>query len=73
MSITRKQIEVEDFGASLAVEIKKIAAAIRNTQLTDTALVALIREQNQRLTKNDIREVLMIVRRLDSTYVKGGK
>lgn len=73
MSTTHKQIEVEDFGASLAVEIKKIAAAVRNTQLTDTALVALIREQNQRLTKNDIREVLYIVRRLDSTYVKDGK
>jgi hypothetical protein len=73
MGNTSKQIEVEDFGASLAVEIKKIAAAVRNTQLTDTALVALIREQNQRLTKNDIREVLYIVRRLDTTYVKGEK
>lgn len=73
MANTSKKIEVEDFGASLAAEIKKIAVAIRNTQLTDSALVALIREQNQRLTKNDIREVLFIVRRLDSTYVKGGK
>lgn len=73
MNTTRKQIEVEDFGASLAVEIKKIAAAVRSSHLTDTALIALIREQNQRLTKNDIREVLNIVRRLDTTYVKGGK
>ena len=73
MGNTSKQIEVEDFGASLAAEIKKIAAALRSSHLTDTALIALIREKNQRLTKNDIREVLNIVRRLDSTYVKEGK
>lgn len=73
MGNTSKQIEVEDFGASLAVEIKRIAAAVRSSHLNDTALIALIREQNQRLTKNDIREVLNIVRRLDTTYVKGGK
>lgn len=68
--MTKKSIEVEDFGATLAVEIKKISAALKSSHLTDTALVALIREYNQRLTKNDIREVLSIVRRLDNLYVK---
>ena len=64
------QIEVEDFGVSLAEEIKKVSKALQDTPLTNTALIALIKDRNPRINKGDIADVLTTIQRLDGWTVK---
>jgi len=64
------QIEVEDFGASLAEEIEQVAQALRSTRLNNSALVVLIRNYNTRLKKSDIEDVLRAISSLDLMYIK---
>ena len=66
------KIEIEDFGASLADEIKKISINIRSTRLNDDALVVLLSDKSG-VGRNDIRKVLNVIRRLDLFYLKEGK
>jgi len=66
------KIEIEDFGASLADEIKKISINIRSTRLNDDALVVLLSDKSG-VARIDIRKVLNVVRRLDLFYLKEGK
>ncbi len=66
------KIEVEDFGASLADEIKKISNNIRSTKLNDDALVILLSDKSG-VGRTDIRRVLNVMRRLDLSYLKEGK
>jgi len=66
------KIEIEDFGASLADEIKKISINIRSTRLNDDALVVLLSDKSG-VGRIDIRKVLNVVRRLDLFYLKEGK
>lgn len=66
------KIEIEDFGASLADEIKKISINIRSTRLNDDALVILLSEKSG-TNRKDIRKVLSVIRRLDLFYLKEGK
>lgn len=66
------KIEIEDFGASLADEIKKISINIRSTRLNDNALVVLLSDKSG-VSRKDIRKVLITVRGLDQFYLKEGK
>lgn len=66
------KIEIEDFGASLADEIKKISINIRSTRLNDDALVVLLSDKSG-VSRKDIRKVLSVIRRLDLFYLKEGK
>ncbi len=66
------KIEVEDFGASLADEIKKNSNNIRSTKLNDDALVILLSDKSG-VGRTDIRRVLNVMRRLDLSYLKEGK
>jgi len=66
------KIEIEDFGASLADEIKKISINIRSTRLNDDALVVLLSDKSG-VGRIDIRKVLSVIRRLDLFYLKEGK
>lgn len=66
------KIEIEDFGASLADEIKKISINIRSTRLNDNALVVLLSDKSG-VSRKDIRKVLITVRCLDQFYLKEGK
>ena len=63
------KIEIEDFGASLADEIKKISINIRSTRLNDNALVVLLSDKSG-VSRKDIRKVLITVRGLDQFYLK---
>lgn len=66
------KVEIEDFGASLADEIKKISINIRSTRLNDDALVILLSDKSG-VGRTDIRRVLNVMRRLDLSYLKEGK
>ena len=66
------KIEIKDFGASLADEIKKISINIRSTRLNDDALVVLLSDKSG-VSRKDIRKVLITVRCLDQFYLKEGK
>ena len=66
------KVEIEDFGASLADEIKKISINIRSTRLNDDALVILLSDKSG-INRKDIRKVLSVIRRLDLFYLKEGK
>lgn len=62
-------IDIEDYGATLAEEIKQISAAIRNTKLTDRALIVLLADASG-VSKTDIKYVLPAIRRLEQEYLK---
>lgn len=64
-----KQIEVEDFGATLAEEIATIEKTLRNTKLNDTALVILISEQTK-VRRDDVRAVLHVMRTMKERFLK---
>lgn len=66
------KVEIEDFGASLADEIKKISINIRSTRLNNDALVILLSDKSG-VSRKDIRKVLITVRCLDQFYLKEGK
>ena len=66
------KVEIEDFGASLADEIKKISIDIRSTRLNDNALVVLLSGKSG-VSRKDVRKVLITVRGLDQFYLKEGK
>lgn len=65
----KRQIEVEDFGASLAEDIKNIKKALSATLVNDKALVILLAEAAG-VKRDDVRRVLAAARTLDSRYLK---
>lgn len=69
MGNTSKQIEVEDFGASLAESIQEIEKALKNTVVNDTALVVLISDATK-VRRDDVRAVLNVMRSMKARFLK---
>lgn len=64
-----KQIEVEDFGATLADQIGKIQEILKKTQLNDKALVVLISNESG-VRRDDVRAVLNVMRTMKERFLK---
>lgn len=64
-----KQIEVEDFGASLAESIEAIEKALKNTTVNDAALVVLISDATK-VRRDDVRAVLNVMRSMKARFLK---
>lgn len=60
---------VEDFGASLAEEIKAIEQTLKNTKLNDKALVVLI-ATDANVKRDDVRAVLRVMRTMKERFLK---
>lgn len=64
-----KKIEVEDFGASLAADIKAIAQSLKNTKLNEDGLTILVAEAAG-VNRTHARAVLRALQRLEGKYLK---
>ena len=64
-----KQIEVEDFGASLAEEIAAIEKVVKNTKLNDKALVILLASETN-VRRDDVRAILNVMRTMKTRFLK---
>lgn len=64
-----KKIDVEDFGASLADDIKAIANSLKNTKLNEDGLVILVAEAAQ-VNRTHARAVIRALQRLEGKYLK---
>lgn len=69
MATKSKKIEVEDFGSSLAEEIKKISGSLGRTKLNEDALVILLAEASG-VRRGDVRAILQALPRLSKKYLK---
>lgn len=65
-----KQIEVEDYGATLAQSITKLSAAMKNTPLTKRAIAILLHDYNKSIPLTDCLAVLNALPYLAEYYTK---
>lgn len=65
----KKQIEVEDFGATLAAEIIKLSDAVESSPITIRAMAILLADKTG-LSLTQCRTLLQSITELKQTYVK---
>lgn len=65
-----KQIQVEDYGATLAEAIIKLSATLKNSPLTNRALAVLLHDYNKGVTLGDCLTIVETLPHLAEYYTK---